>query len=101
MATLLDAHDFYDPSSLVAGKTKINLRHRAQAELARLCSDIEHVGFVLIPASEKECDEMKKDGSVTTLECKPILSGLTAERTDDADRQEVIMKELNRLPYLP
>jgi len=94
---LFDTHDFYDASALVVGKTKINLRHRAQAELAKLYVDLHHVGFVKLPVSQQECEKLRQDWDRYTTEMQTVFRDLSSERTDDQDRQEAIIAELNRL----
>ena len=39
-AKLYDRADFYDANALAIGKGKITLRHRAQAEVAKLYADL-------------------------------------------------------------
>ena len=96
-AKLFDVHDFYDASALAVGKTKINLRHRAQAELAKLYIDIHHVGFVKLPVSQQECERIRNDWDHYSSEMQSVFLELASERTDDEDRQEAIITELNRL----
>jgi type I restriction-modification system DNA methylase subunit len=102
-ARLYDADDFYDLNSVAVGKTKIGLRHRAQAELAKLHVDLDVVGFVKLPVSPRGCQRMQKDWQRYSAEMQATFQALTFERTDDEDRQEAIMGELNRLllHYVP
>jgi len=61
-ARLFDPADFYDAHSIAIGGAKITLRHRGQAELAKIYCDMQHVGFVKIPVqSTFSCLEMMKD----------------------------------------
>jgi hypothetical protein len=95
-AKLFDPHDFYDANGLAVGKKKITLRHRAQAELAKLYVDLHRFGFVKLPVAEKACDRMRKEWEHYAAQMQNTFRTLTAERTDDEDRQEAIVAELNR-----
>jgi len=59
-AKLFDAHDLYDANVLAVGNTRITLRHRPQAELAKFYSDLGRRGFVKLPISEASCIGVKK-----------------------------------------
>jgi hypothetical protein len=100
-AKLFDPHDFYDSNGLAVGKKKITLRHRAQAELAKLYVDLHRFGFVKLPVAEKTCDRMRKEWEHYAAQMQNTFRTLTAERTDDEDRQEAIVAELNRLLSSP
>ena len=96
-AKLYESADFYDASALGVGKTKITLRHRAQAELAKLYADLHRTGFVKLSVEAKSCDRMRRDWERYAGEMQTIFQALATERTDDEERQEAIVLELNRL----
>jgi hypothetical protein len=100
-AKLFDPHDFYDAKALAIGKVKLTLRHRAQTELAKLYSDLHRTGFVQLPTSEEACERMQRDWHRYAGEMQNTFRALASERTDDEDRLEVIVEELNRLLTQP
>jgi hypothetical protein len=100
-AKLFDPHDFYDANSLAVGKTKLNFRHRAQVELAKLFCDLHRGGFIKLPTTELVCKTVKRDWESYSTQMQIIFQRLAAERTDDEDRQEAIIAELNRLLTAP
>jgi hypothetical protein len=79
----------------------LTLRHRAQAELAKLFCDLHRTGFVQLPLSEKSCARMKHAWEQYACEMQTTFERLALERTEDEDRQEAIVAELNRLLALP
>jgi len=96
-ARLYDPHDFYDAKSLGVGKAKISLRHRAQAELAKLFCDLHCIGLARVPVSEEACERMCRDWQRYHTDMQTVFRNLAAERADDEDRQDAIIAELNRL----
>jgi 3-phenylpropionate/cinnamic acid dioxygenase small subunit len=96
-AKLYDEHDFYDSASMAIGDKKVDFSHRAQAELAKIYSDLHRIGSVQIPKSEKACRVMRREWDTYYKKVEEEFSTLAAERTDDEDRQEAIVKELIRL----
>jgi type I restriction-modification system DNA methylase subunit len=94
---LFDEHDFYDSKALAIGTHKLTLRHRAQAELAKLYCDLHRTGFAQLPLSEKNCAQMQRSWEKYFSEMQTVFRRLAAERTEDEDRQEAIIVELNRL----
>jgi len=94
---LYDKDDFYDPNALVVGKKKIDLRHRPQAELAKLHVDLQRNGFVRLPVSVEACERMSQEWTKYHAEIQKIFQDLASERTEDKDRQEAIVNQLNRL----
>jgi hypothetical protein len=96
-AKLFDPHDFYDAKSLGIGKTKITLRHRPQAELAKLYCDLHRTGFVQLPVSEESCERVRHEWERYLAEMQTVFRRLAAERSDDQDRQDAVISELNRL----
>jgi methylase of polypeptide subunit release factors len=96
-AKLFDLNDFYDAKSLLIGATKLGFRHRAQAELAKLYSDLHCPGFIKMPISEEACERMLVEWETYKAEINQTFLSLAKERTDDEDRQERIVTELNRL----
>jgi hypothetical protein len=100
-AKLFDEHDFYDAKSLAVGTHKLALRHRAQAQLAKLYCDLHRPGFVQLPLSEKSCVLMQKNWGKYYAEMQTVFRRFAAERTEDEDRLETIIAELNRLLTSP
>ena len=100
-AKLYDTADFYDTNALAVGKGKITLRHRAQAELARLYAELHRTGFIRLPVEAKSCDRMRRDWEHYAEEMRAVFQSLAAERTEDEERQEAIIAELNRLLLEP
>ena len=100
-AKLYDINDLYDANSLAVGKTKLTFRHRAQVELAKLFCDMHRAGFVKLPTTELVCKTMKHDWESYSTQMQIIFQSLATERTDDEDRQEAIIAELNRLLTVP
>jgi type I restriction-modification system DNA methylase subunit len=102
-ARLYDTDDFYDINAVAVGKIKFALRHRAQAELAKLHVDLDVVGFVKLPVSAEACQKMQRDWQRYAADMQATFQALAVERTDDEDRQEAIIGELNRLllHYVP
>ena len=96
-ATLYDANDLYDSNAIAIGQSKKTLRHRAQAELAKLYVDLHHFGFVRLPVSAKGCDRMRLGWERYMAEMQETFKALAVERTEDEDRQDLIIGELNRL----
>jgi hypothetical protein len=96
-AKLYDTADFYDTNALAVGKGKITLRHRAQAELARLYAELHRTGFIKLPVEAKSCERMRRDWEHYAEEMRAVFQSLAAERTEDEERQEAIIAELNRL----
>jgi hypothetical protein len=94
---LFDEHDFYDSKALAVGTHKLTLRHRAQAELAKLYCDLHRTGFAQLPLLEKSCARMQRGWEQYASEMQTIFQRLAAERTEDEGRQEAIVAELNRL----
>src|SRR5208283_4765819 len=94
---LFDEHDFYDSKALAVGTHKLTLRHRAQAELAKLYCDLHRTGFVQLPLSEKSCARMQRSWEKYFSEMQTVFQSLAAERTEDEERQEAIVAELKRL----
>ena len=100
-AKLYDRSDFYDANALAVGKGKIALRHRAQAEVAKLYADLHLTGFIKLPVDKKLCDRLRRDWEVYAEEMLAVFRNLAKERTDDEERQEAIIAELNRLLLNP
>jgi hypothetical protein len=100
-AKLYDRSDFYDANALAIGKSKITLRHRAQAEVAKLYSDLHLTGFIKLPVEKKSCDQQRRDWEHYAGEMLAVFRNLATERTDDEERQEAIIAELNRLLLNP
>ena len=100
-ANLYDRGDFYDANALAVGKGKITLRHRAQAELAKLYAELHLTGFIKLPVEGKLCDRMRRDWVQYAEEMRAVFQSLATERTDDEERQEAIIAELNRLLLNP
>jgi hypothetical protein len=96
-AKLFDPHDFYDAKSLGVGKTKVALRHRPQADLAKLYCDLHRTGFVQLPISEEGCERMRHEWDRYLAGMQNTFKRLAGERSDDEDRQEAIISELYRL----
>lgn len=100
-AKLYDRADFYDANTLAVGKTKITLRHRPQAELAKLYADLHRAGFIKLPVEPNLCDGMRHDWDRYAAEMSTVFQRLAMERTDDEQRQEAIIGELTRLLVNP
>ena len=100
-AKLYDRADFYDANALAIGKGKITLRHRAQAEVAKLYVDLHLTGFVKLPVDKKECERLRRDWELYAAEMLTVFRESANERTDDEERQEAIIAELNRLLLKP
>jgi hypothetical protein len=100
-AKLYDTADFYDTNALAVGKSKITLRHRAQAELAKLYAELHRTGFIKLPVDAKSCERMRRDWEHYAEEMRAVFQSLATERTDDEERQAAIMAELNRLLLNP
>ncbi len=100
-AKLFDERDFYDAKSLAVGTHKLTLRHRAQAELAKLYCDLHRPGFVQLPLSENSCVLMQRNWGKYFAEMQVVFRRLATERTEDEDRLETIVTELNRLLTSP
>lgn len=100
-AKLYDRSDFYDANALAIGKGKITLRHRAQAEVAKLYADLHLTGFIKLPVEKKLCDQLRRDWEHYAREMLAVFRDLATERTDDEERQEAIIAELNRLLLSP
>lgn len=96
-ATLFPPDDFYDANALAVGKTKITLRHRAQAELAKLYADLHRVGFAKLPIAPESCERMRQQWEKYEAQMEAVFHQLAAERTEDEERQEAIVRELKRL----
>jgi hypothetical protein len=96
-AKLYDRADFYDADALAVGKGKITLRHHAQAELAKLHADLHRTGFIKLPVEAKLCDRMRRDWEQYAEKMRADFQSLAMGRTDDEERQEEIVEELNRL----
>jgi hypothetical protein len=96
-ARLLSGSDMFHPNSLVVGKQRIDLRDRAQAELAKLHYDLHRIGTVKLPASEDACRRMIADWEGYSSHMQSIFKFEASARTADEDRQEAIVSELNRL----
>src|SRR6266542_2866199 len=99
-AKLYDSADFYDTASLAVGSNKITLRHRAQAELAKLYADLHRTGFVQLLVEANSCERMRRDWERYASDMQTIFRELASERTEDEDRQDTIVDELNRLLQL-
>lgn len=99
-ARLYDSADFYDTASLAVGGNKITLRHRAQAELSKIYADLHRTGFVKLPVEAKSCERMCRDWERYASDMQTIFRELASERTEDEDRQDAIVDELNRLLQL-
>ena len=99
-AKLYDSADFYDTDALAVGSNKITLRHRAQAELARVYADLHRTAFVKLPVQAKSCERMRRDWESYASDMQTIFRELASERTEDEDRQDAIVEELNRLLQL-
>ena len=100
-AKLYDRGDFYDANALAIGKGKITLRHRAQAEVAKLYADLHLTGFIKLPVEKKVCERLRRDWESYSAEVLAIFQNLVTERTDDEELQEAIIAELNRLLLNP
>jgi type I restriction-modification system DNA methylase subunit len=98
-AKLFEENDFLDATTLLVGKEKLTLRHRAQAELARVCCDYGAGNFLKLPVSEAVCRRVLKDWSAHLGELTAEFRRLAAERTDDEERIGSIVDELFRLGY--
>ena len=96
-AKLYDSADFYDTASLAVASNKIALRHRAQAELAKIYADLHRTGFLKLPVEANSCDRMRSDWERYASNIQMIFRELAAERTEDEDRQDAIVEELRRL----
>jgi hypothetical protein len=100
-AKLFDAHDLYDANVLAVGNTRITLRHRPQAELAKFYCDLGRTGFVKLPISEASCISVKNGWIQYVTEMQDIFRPLATERTADEDQIEAIAAELERMLYRP
>jgi Eco57I restriction-modification methylase len=96
-ANLYDPADFYDTASLAVGSNKIPLRHRPQAELAKVYADLHRTGFIRIPVEAESCDRMRRDWEHYASNMQTRFRDSAIERTEDEDRQDAIVAELNRL----
>jgi hypothetical protein len=100
-AKLFDAHDFYDANVVAVGNTRINLRHRSQAELAKFYCDLGRTGFLKLPISEASCTRVKGAWIQYVTEIRDIFRPLASERTADEDQIDAIAAELERLLHRP
>jgi hypothetical protein len=96
-ATIYPPDDFYDSKSLLIGRQKLTFGHRAQAELAKLHCDLEKRGFVKLPISEEGCVRVTSAWNSYAREMRQRFEPLAAERTEDPERLEAILAELQRL----
>lgn len=98
-AKLFEENDFLDATTLLIGKEKLALRHRAQVELARVCCDFGAGNFLKLPVSETVCRRVFKEWTAHIGELTMEIRRLAAERTDDEERIGSIVQELIRLVY--
>lgn len=96
-AAIFDRDDFYDAKVVLVGGQKLNFRHRAQAELAKLHCDLERRGFVRLPWSEEGCLRVMNAWNSYLGQMRQALEPLASERTEDPERREAILSELQRL----
>jgi hypothetical protein len=96
-AGLFEENDFLDATTLLVGKERLKLRHRAQVELARVCCDFGAGNFLKLPVSETVCRRVLNEWSNHLTGLTLEFRRLAAERTDDEDRTGSIVQELLRL----
>ena len=94
---IYQANDFLDATTLLVGKERFALRHRAQVELAKVCCELGAVGFLKLPVSEEVCRRVLREWEAQAQQMAVEFRGLAAERTDDEDRIAAIVAELVRL----
>jgi len=96
-AKIFEANDFLDANTLIAGKKRRTLRHRAQVELAKVCCDAGVVGFLKLPVSDVVCRRLVAEWETYRNELVMEFRRLASERTDDNERVDGIVTELMRL----
>jgi hypothetical protein len=96
-AKIFEANDFLDANTLMVGKERRILRHRAQVELAKVCCDADVVGFLKLPVSNVACRRLIAEWETHRNELVMEFRRLASERTDDDERIDGIVTELMRL----
>ncbi|MBI5386057.1 MAG: N-6 DNA methylase [Verrucomicrobia bacterium] len=100
-ATIYEANDFLDARTLVIGKKRLSLRHRAQVELAKTCCDFGAGGFLKLPVAEAICRRVLHEWEAHLSGLSAEFRRLASERTDDEERIETIVAELLRSVHQP
>lgn len=98
-AKVFEENDFLDAHTLMVGKERRTLRHRAQVELAKVCSDSGVTGFLKLPVAEAACHRLLAEWETYRNELLMEFRRLAAERTDDDGRIDGIVDELIRLAH--
>jgi hypothetical protein len=98
-AKVFDENDFLDAHTLMVGKERRTLRHRAQVELAKVYCDSGHAGFLKLPVSEAACRRLLAEWETYRNELLTEFRRLAAERSDDDERMDGIVAELFRLTH--
>jgi hypothetical protein len=96
-ATIFEPNDFLDANTLMVGKERRTLRHRAQVELAKACCDTGVAGFLKLPVSDVACRRLIAEWETYRNELVMEFRRLASERTDDEERIDGIVTELMRL----